>query len=76
MCAEVQAKVLIDDSLLYAEQCAPTLDHVILFGDYAWNRTKTDDDDDDDDVAKKLPENVKRVRNWEEAVKLLDSFYP
>ena len=31
MCAELGASVLIDDSLVYARQCAQTMDHVFLF---------------------------------------------
>ena len=38
MCLAVGAVCLIDDSLVYAMQCAAVGLRVILFGDYGWNR--------------------------------------
>jgi hypothetical protein len=38
MCREIGAKLLIDDSLVYAQQCIKEGIKVILFGDYPWNR--------------------------------------
>jgi predicted amidohydrolase/uncharacterized HAD superfamily protein len=38
MCKEIGAKLLIDDSLVYAQQCIKEGIKVILFGDYPWNR--------------------------------------
>eukprot|EP00049_Salpingoeca_infusionum_P000996 m.44117 g.44117 ORF g.44117 m.44117 type:complete len:233 (+) comp10819_c1_seq1:38-736(+) len=56
MCAEIGAEVLIDDALHYARECACHNMNVVLFGDYAWNRT---------DEA--LSERIHRVTNWTEA---------
>lgn len=39
MCAEINAILLIDDSFHYAVECAQAGIPVILFGDYAWNRS-------------------------------------
>lgn len=38
MCADINALLLIDDSSLYASQCAAANVNVVLFGNYAWNR--------------------------------------
>jgi hypothetical protein len=62
MCAELGAVCLIDDSLTYANQCAATMRHVILFDyqrTYPWNQ-----------CADPLPPNVTRVSSWEEAVRV------
>ena len=61
MCAEAGACVLIDDSTKYALQCASSLDHVILFGHYAWNRG----------LGKVFSSNVHRVANWKEVENFL-----
>ena len=61
MCAEVGACVLIDDSTKYAHQCASSLDHVILFGHYAWNRC----------IGKLFEDNVHRAANWKEVENIL-----
>lgn len=41
MCKEIGATLLIDDSLVYATQVSREGIHVLLFGDYAWNRLVT-----------------------------------
>eukprot|EP01039_Chlorochromonas_danica_P003281 gene3281-3598_t len=38
MCKSIGAKVLIDDSLIYATQCALADISVVLFGHYPWNQ--------------------------------------
>ncbi|HEU4715592.1 MAG TPA: hypothetical protein VFS14_02055 [Candidatus Saccharimonadales bacterium] len=38
VCANINATVLIDDHLVHAEDALRTLDRVIVFGDYPWNR--------------------------------------
>lgn len=38
MCREIGALLLVDDSAVYACQCANESIDCILFGDYAWNR--------------------------------------
>ena len=38
VCAAINATVLIDDHLVHAEEALRTLDRVIVFGDYPWNR--------------------------------------
>eukprot|EP00045_Choanoeca_perplexa_P015084 m.182350 g.182350 ORF g.182350 m.182350 type:complete len:91 (+) comp16884_c1_seq8:128-400(+) len=52
MCNAIHARVLIDDALHYAQQCAGHLDHVVLFGKYAWNK------------AEELPQGVTRAADW------------
>ena len=37
MCREIEAVALIDDSQVYADQCAREGIKTVLFGDYAWN---------------------------------------
>lgn len=63
MCASVNAKVLIDDSLLYATQCADAGLRVLLFDlehSYPWNKT-----------AGPLHPNIIRVDSWHTVHKLL-----
>jgi 5'(3')-deoxyribonucleotidase len=63
MCKKAGACVLIDDSTKYARQCALSLDHVILFGQYAWNRN-----------VEPFKSNVHRVRNWSEVETILSRY--
>jgi len=58
ICRELNASVLIDDSLDYIKQCASTNIKGILFGDYPWNRY----DGSDKIVAK----------NWNEVLEKLN----
>ncbi len=52
---EKQIKIMIDDSLKHALDCASQGIYVLLADfDYPWNKTE------------KLPENIKRVHSWEE----------
>ena len=55
LCEEAGAKALIDDAVEYSVQCAPHLQRVFLFGDYAWNRH----------THRTLPPNVQRLPDWE-----------
>jgi uncharacterized HAD superfamily protein len=61
MCKDIGAVLLIDDSLDYASQCAEAQLDAILFGDYAWNRSKQD-----------LHENIVRVAHWLDVEKAID----
>ncbi len=62
LCQSVGAKVLIDDSPKYVDECAGKLPTTILFGDYAWN-TRTDEGP--------LPAGVHRAHNWGQLKSLL-----
>lgn len=55
MCQKVGASILIDDSLLYANDCSKNGIKTILFGHYPWNHT-----------TKELHELIVRVRGWED----------
>jgi 5'(3')-deoxyribonucleotidase len=59
-CKRAQIDVLIDDSIETARNCAAAGIPVLLF-DYPWNQS--------DD----LPENVTRVKTWEEIVAIINS---
>ncbi len=54
LCEQARAQALIDDAIEYSLQCAPHLQRVFLFGDYAWNRHP----------HKPLPPNVVRLTDW------------
>ena len=61
MCRAVDAICLIDDSQIYANQCAAVGMPVVLFGDYAWNS---------DSALQALADQtgkVQRVSDWTEA---------
>mmetsp|Transcript_23730 Transcript_23730/g.40866 ORF Transcript_23730/g.40866 Transcript_23730/m.40866 type:complete len:244 (+) Transcript_23730:37-768(+) len=58
MCAEVGATILIDDSLIYATQCAQHGIKVLLFdweGRYMWSKSKDPE-----------PDGVLRVHSWDD----------
>jgi uncharacterized HAD superfamily protein len=55
MCQKVGATILIDDSLLYAQDCSKNGIKTILFGNYPWNQSKHD-----------LHELIVRVSGWED----------
>jgi uncharacterized HAD superfamily protein len=63
MCLEIGAVALIDDSFSYAKDCAKAGIPVVLFGDYAWNRSHC--------VASlnEEKEMVVRVKDWNEAMR-------
>lgn len=68
MCSAIGAKILIDDSLGYADECAKAGMHVLLFdlnGAYGWNKHS------DENV--KLHPNITRVHSWSEAVEIVRS---
>lgn len=55
LCQRLGIDVMIEDSLTYAQECAPHVSHVLLM-DAPWNQSNS------------LPRNVKRVFSWEEIV--------
>ena len=62
MCAEIGARLLIDDSATHARAVAPTVDHVLLYdrdAQYMWSKGKPEHDLD-------MPANVRRVHSWQE----------
>lgn len=59
ICKELGAVAFIDDSVDNVEKVAETGIKSLLFGDYPWNRTD------------QLPENVRRVSNWDEVLEVL-----
>eukprot|EP00050_Salpingoeca_kvevrii_P014080 m.32490 g.32490 ORF g.32490 m.32490 type:complete len:207 (+) comp5541_c0_seq1:104-724(+) len=62
MCASINAACLIDDAVGYTEQCAATLPHAILFGDYAWNKKR--------DTLVGL-DNVCQASSWSDALEYI-----
>mmetsp|Transcript_31332 Transcript_31332/g.43457 ORF Transcript_31332/g.43457 Transcript_31332/m.43457 type:complete len:221 (+) Transcript_31332:98-760(+) len=66
MCQAVGAIAIIDDSLLYAQQCASELEKVVLFGEYGWNS--------DSGSGAPLPSNVIRAKDWTQAHAILSNF--
>lgn len=62
LCEEVNADVLVDDNVGYAQEVAGAGYQVVLFGDYAWNDTND------------LHPNVTRAACWEEAELVLTNF--
>lgn len=63
VCKELGAKLIVDDSLAHAYDCAENGIDVLLFDDdYPWNQK--------DD----LHERIKRVHSWEEALKEIDNY--
>jgi len=59
MCKAIGAIAIIDDSVLYTNQCATEGIHSFLFGDYTWNSSRNGHE--------KHPD-VCHVMNWDEAV--------
>lgn len=59
ICLELGASYLIDDHLEHAFSAAKNGIQVLLFGSYPWNR------------ADHLPENVRRVADWQEVGRVL-----
>jgi len=67
LCAQLGAKMLIDDSSYYAKQCSQTLDYVVLFdwkGQYGWNKTPTD-----------IAPNVRRLQDWNQVKDFLERYH-
>jgi 5'(3')-deoxyribonucleotidase len=64
MCSDISAFLLVDDSSLYAFQCAQVGLHVVLFGDYSWNAVEIPPDF----VAAGL---VTRASDWTQAYKAI-----
>ncbi len=60
LCQELRASYLIDDSLDHCLRCAEAGIPSILFGVYRWNKSES------------LPAPVKRAKNWDDVVGLLD----
>lgn len=59
MCVQVGAKVLIDDQVVHARECAERGIKLLVLGDKPWSREQT------------LPHNSYRVNNWSAAAKML-----
>ncbi len=59
ICKEINANLLIEDNLTYAENCAKNGIKVLLF-DYPWNQ------------AENLPPLIKRVKSWIQISKILE----
>jgi hypothetical protein len=61
MCRLINAKVLIDDSVSYAQECAQAGMQALLFdlnGSYGWNKLDT----------KQGHDNITRVESWHDAI--------
>jgi hypothetical protein len=79
MCKDLDAQVLIDDSIAYAVECAAVLPVVILFGAYAWNKVADDGTIlspthtpvSHGEAPTSLPRNVVRALNWRHVAALL-----
>lgn len=63
MCVQVGAKLLIDDQIVHARECANLGIKLLVLGDNPWSRERT------------LPLNSYRVRNWIAAEKKLLVLY-
>mmetsp|Transcript_42711 Transcript_42711/g.71054 ORF Transcript_42711/g.71054 Transcript_42711/m.71054 type:complete len:221 (+) Transcript_42711:78-740(+) len=64
MCADIGAIMLIDDSLLYAKQCAEHGIKVLLFdweGKYMWSKSPDP-----------VHDNIKRIHTWDQVRRELD----
>ncbi len=59
ICKELGAVAFIDDALDNVEKVAATGIKSLLFGDYPWNQSD------------KLPDNVQRVKDWDEVLEVL-----
>jgi 5'(3')-deoxyribonucleotidase len=57
LCLAIKAVLLIDDNVSYAIDCSDHNIPVILFGDYAWNRTQV--------LSEKNSAFVRRVASWD-----------
>jgi 5'(3')-deoxyribonucleotidase len=71
ICKEINAQVLIDDCLEYALDCSEHGIDVVLFdweGKYGWNKLHPSA------PVTELPENIKRVTNWNEALDAVGDF--
>ena len=67
MCADIHALLLVDDSSIYAKQCAESSIPVILFGHYAWNQwTKGEEERLSSDAT--IARFIQRVSGWKEAI--------
>ena len=67
MCADINALLLVDDSSIYARQCADSRIPVILFGNYAWNQWKKREEEElSSDRA--IARFIQRVVGWKEAI--------
>ena len=59
VCMQLSADYLIEDHLHHASVVAECGTKVLLFGDYPWNQSK------------QLPDNIQRVHDWPEVVRVL-----
>lgn len=70
MCAEAGAIMLIDDSFDYAVQCAARGIPVVLFGDYAWSRSRTLTPEENN-----LHSLVRRANDWKTVYSIIQNQY-
>lgn len=75
MCRLINAQVLIDDSLSYAEECAAAGMHALLFdlgGTYGWNKVQTNCVNSSGvEGACPLPANITRVTSWQDTIDII-----
>lgn len=71
MCKEIKAVCLIDDSQVYAGQCAKENIPTILFGNYAWNKRRDEAGGEEWAVSMEVLSKVKRASNWNECIALV-----
>lgn len=67
MCQLINAHVLIDDSVAYAQECAKAGIQALIFdhnGSYGWNKVEGDIE---------LHENVKRVETWSAMIDMIQN---
>lgn len=70
MCRLINARVLIDDSVSYAQECAAAGIHALLFdlnGTYGWNKVQSDNSDE----KLTLHANVTRVTSWQDTIEVV-----
>lgn len=60
LCKKIGAFCLVDDSLKYSKNVCNSINKVILFGDYPWNKTN-----------EKLNDNIIRCETWNDVVNKL-----
>ncbi len=67
LCKKINAILLIDDSPIYAKDCADNFLPCILFGDYPWNRYEYNSN-----LATKYAGLIYRTHHWNEMSSLID----
>jgi 5'(3')-deoxyribonucleotidase len=72
MCGLINARVLIDDSVSYAQECASAGMHAVLFdlnGSYGWNKLQTDSSG----AEIQLHECVTRATSWVDTIAVVQN---